>query len=63
MFRLWDTHNETWVSNGSKSIWTHRKSVENVRQKIIKTIGRNPDHLVIYSVAVEIINESPGNRN
>lgn len=56
MLRLWDTHNSTWIMKGSKTIWSQKKAVRKLRQTLIDQ-GRNPDHLVIYKVSVEVISE------
>lgn len=53
MYRLWDEHHSRWVMVSSRSIWVSKRLVEKLRDRLIEA-GRNPDHLVVERVFVEV---------
>lgn len=53
MYRIWDSHNSTWVSINSRSIWSSRASVDKIRNNLIAA-GRDPSTITVERVLVEI---------
>ena len=53
MFRLWDAYNSCWVTVSSRTVWAKRSSVERIRDGLIVK-GRDPNHLTVERVMVEV---------
>lgn len=53
MYRLWDAHNSCWITVNSRSIWSSKRSVENIRTRMV-TEGRDPATITVERVFVEV---------
>jgi len=53
MFRIWDSHNSTWVKVNGRSIWSSKGIVDRIIKGLIEK-GRSPETLTRERVFVEI---------
>lgn len=53
MWRVWDSYNNVWISQSSRTIWASRKAADRVMEGLVKK-GRDPKTLQVTRVFVEV---------
>lgn len=53
MWRIWDSYNNVWISQSSRTIWASNKAATRVMDGLIAK-GRDPATLAVKRVFVEV---------